>query len=68
MCWSKCGPQLAVGTAKGNLVVYNKTTRKRVAVMGKHSKRITCGSWNINNKLAMAGLDKMVCARGFDRF
>lgn len=44
--WSKSGPQLAVGGGKGNLLIYNRNTRKKVPVMGKHAKRVTCGTWN----------------------
>ena len=58
--WSKTGPQLAIGTTKGNLFIYNKITRKRVPIMGKHSKKITCGCWNIDNKLALSGPDQMI--------
>lgn len=30
MSWSKSGPELAIGTAKGNLLVYNSRTRRKV--------------------------------------
>ena len=60
LIWSKIGPLLAIGTVKGNLILYNKITRKRVPIMGKHSKKITCGSWNAEDKLALAGLDLMI--------
>lgn len=61
--WSKIGPQLAVGTAKGNLLIYRKDSRKNIPVMGKHSKAITCGAWSADNKLALGGADEMLTLR-----
>eukprot|EP01065_Artemidia_motanka_P034939 TRINITY_DN4291_c0_g1_i2.p1 TRINITY_DN4291_c0_g1~~TRINITY_DN4291_c0_g1_i2.p1 ORF type:complete len:1462 (+),score=461.23 TRINITY_DN4291_c0_g1_i2:98-4483(+) len=60
MKWSKMGPQLAVGTLKGNILLYNKKTLKKMQSMGKHTKRITCGVWSQSNKLALGGDDKVL--------
>jgi WD repeat-containing protein 19 len=60
LCWSRVGPQLAVGSQKGNLLIYNNITFKKVPMMGKHTKKITCGAWNLENKLALASQDRMV--------
>ena len=57
--WSRRGPQLAVGSEKGNLLIYRKDNRKLIPVAGKHSnKRITCGAWSNDNKLSLGGEDK----------
>ncbi len=58
MSWSRTGPQLAVGTCKGNLLLYNSDSKKSQLLAGKHSKKIVCGQWNLENKLALASLDK----------
>jgi WD repeat-containing protein 19 len=58
MAWSRVGPQLAVGTQKGNLLLYNNDSKKSQLLAGKHSKKITCGQWNLDNKLALASLDR----------
>ncbi|KAL7680186.1 putative WD repeat-containing protein 19/dyf-2 [Plasmopara halstedii] len=58
--WSKEGSLLAVGTQKGNLVLYSKETRKLVPVVGKHTRRIHCGSWNADDKLVLGGDDRML--------
>lgn len=58
--WSREGSLLAVGTQKGNLVLYSKITRKLVPVVGKHSRRIQCGSWNGDDKLVLGGEDRML--------
>lgn len=58
LAWSKTGPQLAVGTIKGNLLIYNKARKQKIPIVGKHSKRITCGAWSAGNKLVLGGEDR----------
>jgi WD repeat-containing protein 19 len=58
--WSNTGSQLVIGTQKGNLVLYSKSTRKLVPVLGKHSKRITCGAWNSSDQLVLGADDRMM--------
>nr|XP_019597484.1 PREDICTED: WD repeat-containing protein 19 isoform X1 [Rhinolophus sinicus] len=60
LLWSKIGSFLAVGTVKGNLLIYNRQTSRKIPVLGKHTKRITCGCWNAENLLALGGEDKMI--------
>merc|ERR1719317_85511 len=60
MMWSKVGPQLAIGTSKGNLLLYNKLVYKKNVIRGKHTKDIIYGDWNDENKLALASNDKTV--------
>ncbi|KAM8842536.1 WD repeat-containing protein 19 [Synchiropus picturatus] len=55
--WSKTGPLLAVGTVKGNLLIYNQQTSRKIPVLGKHTKRITCGCWSAQNLLALGSDD-----------
>ncbi|XP_037530887.1 WD repeat-containing protein 19 [Nematolebias whitei] len=55
--WSKTGPLLAVGTAKGNLLIYNQQTSRKIPVLGKHTKKITCGCWSSQNLLALGSDD-----------
>lgn len=33
---------------------------RRIPVVGKHSRRITCGSWSTSNLLALGGEDKIL--------
>ena len=57
MKWSRSGPQLVIGTAKGNVMVYNRHSRKKVNVLGKHPRRISCGAWSKDNRLALGSDD-----------
>jgi WD repeat-containing protein 19 len=61
VCWSKTGPQLAIGTAKGNLLIYNKSKKQKIPIVGKHGKKITCGDWSTTgNRLLLGSEDKNV--------
>ncbi|NXA13229.1 WDR19 protein, partial [Sapayoa aenigma] len=60
LLWSRVGALLAVGTTKGNLLIYNRQTSRKISVLGKHTKRITCGCWSTENLLALGGEDKMI--------
>mmetsp|Transcript_45688 Transcript_45688/g.108618 ORF Transcript_45688/g.108618 Transcript_45688/m.108618 type:complete len:1374 (-) Transcript_45688:21-4142(-) len=66
LSWSKTGPQLVIGTARGNLIIYNKRTMKKQTIMGKHSKRITAGAWHSENVFATGSEDKTVCLSNED--
>lgn len=57
MAWSSVGPQLGVGTAKGNILMYNKNNRRKIPVLGKHPRRIVCGAWSNNNQLILGSVD-----------
>ncbi|CAG9766952.1 unnamed protein product [Ceutorhynchus assimilis] len=60
LIWAKTGPLLAVGTTKGNVSIYNHNTSKRIPIVGKHTKKITCGAWNKENLLALGSEDKTI--------
>jgi WD repeat-containing protein 19 len=61
LAWSKLGPQLVVGTGRGNVTIFNKSTMKKLAIVGKHSKKITCGGWHpLENVFACGSEDRTV--------
>ncbi|XP_066257249.1 WD repeat-containing protein 19 isoform X1 [Euwallacea similis] len=60
LTWAKTSPLVAVGTTKGNVSIYNHNTSKRIPVIGKHTKKITCGAWNKENLLALGSEDRTI--------
>lgn len=40
MKWSRSGPQLVIGTVKGNVLIYNKQSRKKVRGPTAHTPSI----------------------------
>jgi WD repeat-containing protein 19 len=56
--WSRVGPELAIGSTKGNLVLYNSVSRRKVPLLGIHSKSIVCGAWSLSNRLCIGSADK----------
>ena len=45
LAWSKTSQLLAVGSVKGNLLIYNNVSQRKIPVVGKHQGSITCGTW-----------------------
>ncbi|XP_014487118.1 PREDICTED: WD repeat-containing protein 19 isoform X1 [Dinoponera quadriceps] len=60
MMWAKKSCLLAIGTQKGNLVLYDHINAKRIPILGKHKKRIVCGAWSVDGLLALASEDKVL--------
>ena len=42
---------LAIGTDKGSLIFYNKKNSKKIPTIGKHTKKIVTGDWNLDGLL-----------------
>ncbi|XP_025088691.1 WD repeat-containing protein 19-like isoform X2 [Pomacea canaliculata] len=58
--WAKSQPLLAVGTVKGNLLIYNHQSSRKIPIIGKHTKKITCGAWSAESLLALGSDDKSI--------
>lgn len=62
IAWARTGGTLAVATAKGNLQLLHLAQRRRVPVVGKHTKRVLAAAWGGEGLLATGGADKTVRA------
>nr|CAB3267687.1 WD repeat-containing protein 19-like [Phallusia mammillata] len=60
LCWSKTTLLLAIGTSKGNLILYDHKVGRKVSILGKHNRKIISGVWSMQNKLALSGADNSV--------
>ncbi|XP_076446829.1 WD repeat-containing protein 19-like isoform X2 [Babylonia areolata] len=60
LLWAKSSQLLAVGTIKGNLLIYNHQTSRKIPIIGKHTKKITCGAWSAEGLLALGSEDKTI--------
>lgn len=60
IAWATNQQILAVGTSKGNLVLYNLARYQKVPIMGKHTRAVSCAAWNNTEILAMGATDKQV--------
>ncbi|RWS31865.1 WD-repeat protein-like protein [Leptotrombidium deliense] len=58
--WSKKAAIVAVGTSKGNVLIYDHTTARKIPILGKHTKRICSGAWSENNLLALVGEERVL--------
>lgn len=55
LLWSRVGTLLAVGTTKGNLLIYNRQTSRKIPVLGMHCFEIRLAHlkwWNFATVLA----------------
>ena len=60
LCWDPPGHVLAAGTVKGNLLLFDARAGKTRSVLKVHDKKITCGAWSDDGRLAMGGEDMSV--------
>ncbi|KAF4720928.1 hypothetical protein FOZ62_011088, partial [Perkinsus olseni] len=60
IAWNMTGPQLAIGTSKGNTIIYHSKTAKMQLIAGKHGRRIACGAWTLRGHLLLGSDDKII--------
>ncbi|KAI9093093.1 hypothetical protein DFS34DRAFT_717341 [Phlyctochytrium arcticum] len=56
--WSSKGEYLAIGTGKGNLLIYDRREHREYPIVGKHTKSIVTGCWSWDDILACGSEDK----------
>jgi WD repeat-containing protein 19 len=64
--WSRSGSQLAIGTARGELLLYDRASRSSWYAAARHKKRLTCGDWNSAGQFAFASDDRQISIVGAD--
>lgn len=47
-------------------ILFNRAYCRRIPIIGKHSKRITCGAWNTENLLALGSEDRTITISNAD--
>ncbi len=52
--------QIAVGTARGELLLYDRLSRCVWVAAAKHKKKLTCGDWNSQGQFAFASEDRQI--------
>lgn len=52
--------QLAIGTNRGQVYIYDHATGEKVQAVSKHKRRILCGDWNLENKFAFGSEDRQI--------
>uniref|UniRef100_H2YLV9 Anaphase-promoting complex subunit 4 WD40 domain-containing protein n=1 Tax=Ciona savignyi TaxID=51511 RepID=H2YLV9_CIOSA len=60
LSWSRIDLHVAIGTTKGNVILYDHKVGRKVPILGKHSRKIVCGNWSMQNLLALGGNDNMI--------
>ncbi|VDN53040.1 unnamed protein product [Dracunculus medinensis] len=60
LLWSHVSSTLAIGTNKGNLVLYNHRASKKTPIVGKHQRMITCGAFSDGDFLALGSKDAFI--------
>jgi len=60
--WSHTLPVLAIGSEKGSMTYYNKSTQRKIPTVGKHSRRIVTGDWSNEGIIVTGSDDKTLSA------
>lgn len=58
--------QLAIGTKKGRLVIFNKAQKRAPTAFLKHTRRIMCGAWHASGLLALGAEDRQLSLSNAD--
>jgi len=58
--WSPSSSHIAIGTAKGTVLIYEMSSLSMKETSLRHKRRIACGDWNIDQVLVYASEDKCI--------
>uniref|UniRef100_A0A0N4ZH00 ANAPC4_WD40 domain-containing protein n=1 Tax=Parastrongyloides trichosuri TaxID=131310 RepID=A0A0N4ZH00_PARTI len=66
ICWSDEHPLLAIGNNRGNLLLYDHQTSKKISIFGKHQRAIISGCFTEDNLLALSSEDSSISISNVD--
>lgn len=58
LSWDKNGRVVAVGSCRGNALLFQPAVHKKVSILGKHSKKIISGAWSNHGLFALISEDR----------
>ncbi|CAJ0941690.1 unnamed protein product, partial [Mesorhabditis belari] len=64
--WSALSPVLVVGNNNGNLLIYNHRTSRKIPILGKHQRRVTCGAFSSTDLFACGSDDSTISISNID--
>ncbi|KAH7716252.1 hypothetical protein AAVH_16378 [Aphelenchoides avenae] len=64
--WSPTAPVLVIGNNKGNIVIFNNRTSRKIPIMGKHQRAIITGAFGGDNLFALGSEDTSITVNNID--
>jgi WD repeat-containing protein 19 len=60
MRWARHADKIAIGGTKGDMVIYDRITKEKTLAAAHLKKRVSCGEWSADGKLAFSSDDRQI--------